>query len=337
MGMKGLARTVTGFEKKTLADWEKLAARDLAGKPADSLAWTTPEGIRVKPLYTAADLEGLEHLGTLPGFPPYLRGPRATMYAGRPWTIRQYAGFSTAEESNAFYRKNLAAGPEGAFHRLRSCDPSRLRFRSSPRDRRCRQGGRGHRQRRGYEDPVRRHPAGSHERVDDDERRRAAGAGILHRRRRRTGRGPPPALRHDPERHPEGVHGPQHLHLPARTIHAHRRRHHRLYGGGDAEVQLHLDFRLSHAGGRRDRGAGTCLHHRRRHRICARGIVAGSGHRRVCAAAFLLLRHRHELLHGDRQAARRPPDLGETAAAVCAQGSGEFWRCAPIARPPASA
>jgi methylmalonyl-CoA mutase len=104
---------VTGFEKKTLADWEKLAARDLAGKPADSLAWTTPEGIRVKPLYTAADLEGLEHLGSLPGFPPYLRGPRATMYAGRPWTIRQYAGFSTAEESNAFYRKNLAAGQRG--------------------------------------------------------------------------------------------------------------------------------------------------------------------------------------------------------------------------------
>jgi methylmalonyl-CoA mutase len=104
---------VTGFEKKTLADWEKLAARDLGGKPAESLAWTTPEGIRVKPLYTSSDLEGLEHLGTLPGFPPYLRGPRATMYAGRPWTIRQYAGFSTAEESNAFYRKNLAAGQKG--------------------------------------------------------------------------------------------------------------------------------------------------------------------------------------------------------------------------------
>ncbi|HYV87304.1 MAG TPA: methylmalonyl-CoA mutase, partial [Candidatus Polarisedimenticolia bacterium] len=104
---------MTGFEKKTLADWEKLAARDLGGKPAESLAWTTPEGIRVKPLYTSSDLEGLEHLGTLPGFPPYLRGPRATMYAGRPWTIRQYAGFSTAEESNAFYRKNLAAGQKG--------------------------------------------------------------------------------------------------------------------------------------------------------------------------------------------------------------------------------
>ncbi len=104
---------MSGFEKKTLADWEKLAARDLAGKPSDSLAWTTPEGIRVKPLYTASDLEGLENLESLPGFAPYLRGPRATMYAGRPWTIRQYAGFSTAEESNAFYRQNLAAGQMG--------------------------------------------------------------------------------------------------------------------------------------------------------------------------------------------------------------------------------
>jgi methylmalonyl-CoA mutase len=108
-----MARTVTGFEKKTLADWERLASRELGGKPAESLAWTTPEGIAVKPLYTAADLEGMENLGSLPGFPPYLRGPRATMYANRPWTIRQYAGFSTAEESNAFYRKNLAAGQMG--------------------------------------------------------------------------------------------------------------------------------------------------------------------------------------------------------------------------------
>ena len=101
------------FAKKTLADWEALASKDLKGAPAESLTWETPEGIAVKPLYTAADLEGLEHLGGLPGFPPFVRGPRATMYAYRPWTIRQYAGFSTAEESNAFYRRNLAAGQKG--------------------------------------------------------------------------------------------------------------------------------------------------------------------------------------------------------------------------------
>ena len=101
------------FPKKTLADWEKLAAKELRDKPVDALNWTTPEGIVVKPIYTAADLENLETLGALPGFPPFTRGPKATMYTGRPWTVRQYAGFSTAEESNKFYRANLAAGQMG--------------------------------------------------------------------------------------------------------------------------------------------------------------------------------------------------------------------------------
>ena len=101
------------FPKKTPADWEKLAAKELRDKPLSSLDWMTPEGIPVKPLYTAADLENLESVGSLPGFPPFTRGPKATMYAGRPWTVRQYAGFSTAEESNKFYRANLAAGQMG--------------------------------------------------------------------------------------------------------------------------------------------------------------------------------------------------------------------------------
>src|SRR6267154_2158237 len=101
------------FPKKTLADWEKLAAKELRDKPLSDLTWMTPEGIAVKPLYTAADLENLESIGSLPGFPPFTRGPKATMYTGRPWTVRQYAGFSTAEESNKFYRANLAAGQMG--------------------------------------------------------------------------------------------------------------------------------------------------------------------------------------------------------------------------------
>src|SRR5690606_23256216 len=98
--------------EKTIADWEALAEKELKASPG-TLTWQTPEGIAVKPLYTAADLEGIDHLASLPGFAPFVRGPRATMYAGRPWTIRQYAGFSTAEASNAFYRKNLAAGQQG--------------------------------------------------------------------------------------------------------------------------------------------------------------------------------------------------------------------------------
>ncbi|MGE4220904.1 MAG: methylmalonyl-CoA mutase family protein, partial [Alphaproteobacteria bacterium] len=101
------------FDSKTLADWQALAAGELKDQSADDLVWQTPEGIAVKPLYTEADLEGLSHLNTLPGFAPFLRGPKATMYAGRPWTVRQYSGFSTAEESNAFYRKNLEAGQMG--------------------------------------------------------------------------------------------------------------------------------------------------------------------------------------------------------------------------------
>ncbi|WKZ11639.1 MAG: methylmalonyl-CoA mutase [Gammaproteobacteria bacterium] len=104
---------MTGFAKRTLADWERLAARENGGHPPAEMAWQTPEGIAVKPLYSAADLARLEHLDALPGFAPYVRGPRATMYAVRPWTVRQYAGFSTAEESNAFYRRNLAAGQTG--------------------------------------------------------------------------------------------------------------------------------------------------------------------------------------------------------------------------------
>ncbi len=97
---------------KTLKDWEALAEKELRAAP-ETLTWRTPEGIAVKPVYTADDLTGIDHLGSLPGFAPFVRGPRATMYAGRPWTIRQYAGFSTAEASNAFYRKALAAGQQG--------------------------------------------------------------------------------------------------------------------------------------------------------------------------------------------------------------------------------
>ncbi len=94
-------------------DWKKLAEKELRGKPLADLDWQTPEGIRVKPVYTADDIAGLEHTAEMPGIAPFTRGPKATMYAGRPWTIRQYAGFSTAEESNAFYRQGLAAGQMG--------------------------------------------------------------------------------------------------------------------------------------------------------------------------------------------------------------------------------
>ncbi len=98
-------------EHDKLERWKSLARQETTG--AARLERATPEGITVKALYTRADLDGLEHTDTLPGLEPFVRGPRASMYSGRPWTVRQYAGFSTAEESNAFYRANLAAGQKG--------------------------------------------------------------------------------------------------------------------------------------------------------------------------------------------------------------------------------
>jgi methylmalonyl-CoA mutase len=94
-------------------DWQELAKAELRGRPVEDLTWNTLEGIDVQPIYTADDLDGVDHLGTIPGAAPFTRGVKATMYAGRPWTIRQYAGFSTAKESNAFYRRGLAAGQQG--------------------------------------------------------------------------------------------------------------------------------------------------------------------------------------------------------------------------------
>ncbi|ARU04656.1 methylmalonyl-CoA mutase [Comamonas serinivorans] len=101
------------FKPATLADWEKAASKAAPEGKLENLNWVTPDGITVKPLYTAEDTANLAYTNTLPGLEPFIRGPQATMYAGRPWTIRQYAGFSTAEESNAFYRRALAAGGQG--------------------------------------------------------------------------------------------------------------------------------------------------------------------------------------------------------------------------------
>ncbi|WP_208028911.1 methylmalonyl-CoA mutase [Rhabdothermincola sediminis] len=111
--MSERAEPPTDRTRPSLDDWEALAAKELKAADTRSLRWHTPEGLEVKPLYTAADLEGIDFVDSLPGFAPFVRGVRATMYANRPWTIRQYAGFSTAEESNAFYRRNLAAGQMG--------------------------------------------------------------------------------------------------------------------------------------------------------------------------------------------------------------------------------
>jgi len=125
---------MTDFPKQTYDEWRALAAKELKSRDSDSLVFKTPEGIDVKALYTAADLENMQFESDLPGFAPFTRGVRATMFANRPWTIRQYAGFATAEESNAFYKRNLAGGQKGlsvafdlATHRGYDSDHSRVR------------------------------------------------------------------------------------------------------------------------------------------------------------------------------------------------------------------
>ena len=181
--------------------------------PGASRHWLTPEGIDVKSLYDASDWRGLDCLDTWPGLPPYLRGPYPTMYVNQPWTVRQYAGFSTAEQSNAFYRANLAAGQKGlsvafdlATHRGYDSDHPRVAgdvgMAGVAIDFDLR-----------HAHAVPGHSARLDERVDDDERRGAAGARAVHRRRRGAGRADGGAVGHHPERHPQRIHGAQHLHL----------------------------------------------------------------------------------------------------------------------------
>ena len=246
----------------------RAAVQAATGKGADALAWETPEGIDVKPLYTAADLDGLDFLDTYPGIAPYLRGPYPTMYVNQPWTIRQYAGLLHRRGVQRLLPPQPRRRAEGPVGRLRPGHPPRLRQRPPARGRRRRHGRRGDRLDPRHAPAVRRHPARPDERVDDDERRGAAGAGALHRGGRGAGRAARAARRDHPERHPQGVHGPQHLHLPARA---------RRCGSSptsspspsqrDAEVQLDLDLRLPHAGGRGDGRPRAGLHARRRRRV----------------------------------------------------------------------
>ena len=160
-------------------------ARRQGGRRAGTCRARRPRASTLKTVYGPDDVADID--SGCPGLPPYTRGPYATMYAGRPWTIRQYAGFSTAEESQRLLPPQPRRRAEGPVGRLRSRHPPRLRQRPSARRRRRRQGGRRDRQRRGHEVAVRRHPARRDVGQHDDERRGAAGHGLLHRRRRGAG------------------------------------------------------------------------------------------------------------------------------------------------------
>ncbi len=309
------------FPAKNDDDWVRIAEAELKGKPLAGLDWATPEGIRVKPLYTAADLAAIEAAGfalkdALPGFPPYLRGPRATMYANRPWTIRQYSGFSTAEDSNRFYRENLQAGQMGlsiafdlATHRgydsdhprvvgdvgkagvaIDSVEDMKILFDGIPLDRMSVSMTMN-----GAVLPV---LAGYIVAAEEQGVAQVEAAG------------------YDPERHPQGVHGPQYLYLSAGAIDAHRRRHHRIHRPAHAEIQFDLDLRLSHGRGRRDLGPGIGFYLGGRARIRACGLVSRARDRRIRASPVVFFRDRHEFLHGDREIAGRPRVVGAADAPI---------------------
>ena len=207
-------------------------------------------------------------------------------------------------------------GTEGTVRSVRPGHAPRLRRRPSARRGRRGQSGRVDLLGRGYESAVRRHSARQDVRLDDDERRRAARTGVLHRGGAGAGLHARAAERHDPERHPQGVHGPQHLYLPARILDEDHRRHLRIHVEEHAEIQLDLHFGLPYAGSRRDGRHRAGVHAGRRTGVSAYGSERRHERRHVRAPAVVLLGYRHEPLHGNRQDAGRPPALGQDREAV---------------------
>jgi len=240
-------------DKPTVKEWEALADKEVKGR---DLEWNTPEGIAVKPLYTQEDTADKGIDPGLPGFGPFTRGVKASMYAGRPWTIRQYAGFSTAEESNAFYRRNLAAGQKGlsvafdlATHRgydsdhprvvgdvgkagvaIDSVEDMKILFDQIPLDKMSVSMTMN-----GAVIPCLAFYiiAAEEQGVSQDKL-----AGTIQK-----------------------IYGPQHLYLSARTIDADYIRYYRIHLDQHAEIQQYFNFRLSYARSRSDGRSGTGLHY----------------------------------------------------------------------------
>ncbi len=296
-----------GFAKKGLDDWATLVQEETKGRSPADLAWETPDKILLNPLFTAADVAGLPCDEALPGIPPYVRGPRATMYAWRPWTIRQYAGFSSAEESNAFYRRNLAAGQMGlsvAFdlptHRgydsdhpraigdvgkagvaIDSVEDMKILSDQIPLDKMSVSMTMN-----GAVLPIMAMyiVAAQEQGVRLEQLSGTLQNDILKEFMVRNTFIYPP--------------GPS-LRIVADII--------GLLGPSHAPFQPRVHLRLSHAGGRSHGGAGAGLHARRRRRVRPSGRQRRTRCGRVCAPALVLLRHRNGLLHGESRSFG-PPD-----------------------------
>ena len=303
------------------------------GPAGSAEPWLTPEGILVKPGYSAS--RSRRHR-----FPRDLARHRALSARPLPHDVCQPAldhpAICRVLHGGRFQRvlppqpRRRAKGPLG---RVRSRHPSRLRQRPPARHRRCRHGRRGDRFDLRHAHAVLGHPARPDERVDDHERRGAADPGAVRRRRRGTGRAAGETVGHHSERHSERVHGAQHLHLSAGALDADHLRHLCLHLAEDAEIQFHLDLRLSHAGSRRDAGPRARLYAGRRRRISPRRACRRPRRRPFCATAVVLLGDRHELLHGGGKNARGAAAVGQAADASSIRRTRARSACARIARP----
>ena len=292
-------------------DRRRMARRLRAGSPSATVPFTTLSGSPVKALYTAADAPGDPGH---PGVYPYTRGVYPSMYRGRLWTMRQFAGFGTAEETNERFRYLLAHGQDGLSTAFDM--PSLMGYDSDHALSRGEVGREGvavdtlddmaH--------AVRRHRPRRDLGLDDDQRARRRDARLL-RRRRRGARDPGRApARDDPGRHPQGVHRPEGMVLPRRSRDAPVRRHDRVVHRADAALASDQRVGLPHPRGRIDRRAGARVHDQGRPDLRRAGDRARSRRRRLRAAPELLLQRAGRLLRGDRQVPRRPAHLGARAA-----------------------
>ena len=305
--------------------------------PPTSWTGSTPEGIDVKPVYIGADRDAVGRrglpAGQLPGraaVHPRARTRRCTS------TSRGPSGSTPGSPPPRSPTRSTAATWPPARRACRSPSTWPPTAATTPTTRGCgrrRHGRCGDRLDPRHAAAVRRHRPVDGVGVDDDERRGAADPGAVRRGRRGAGRAAGEAGRDHPERHPQRVHGPQHLHLSAEAVDADHLRHLRLHQRQDAEVQLDLDLRLPHPGGRCDSRSGAGLHAGRRRRVHQGRPRRRAGHRQVRAAAVVLLGHRDELLHGGRQAARRPAAVERAGRRSSSPRTRSRCRCAPIRRP----
>ena len=273
---------------------------------------STLSGHPIEPLYTEDDLEGFdprEELGD-PGSFPFTRGPYGSMYRGTPVDDAPVRRLRHGRGDERALPLPARPRPDRALDRVRHADADGPRFRPRPLARRGRRRGRRARHGRRHEDALRRHPAHRRHRLDDDQRAGGDPARLLRRCRRGERVRDRPARRHDPDRHPQGVHRPEGVVLPDRPGDAPGHRHGRVRHHRDAALAPDLDLRLPHPRGGLDRRAGARVHAQGRLHLRRAGDRARDRRRRLRAAAVVLLQRPHRLLRGDRQVPRRPPDLG---------------------------